>query len=175
MSESVQAAIAEQVLGLYPDSSKVEWGQAFLELAGGFDEPEFAVWLEAREHSSLGAYVAAVKSAKERRAQHERLMARGLAVATGRPINPAMSIRRDGYAPTSMLWTEAQPQEFIEAVMREQRVVQGRLDANAARLALVALMKDDEHLLSLPSLGHVCDELGIDPDTLGLGDLETGT
>lgn len=175
MTDSVQQAIAEQVIGLHPHGSKREWGRAFLALAEDFaDDPELAAWLRAREEASLGRYCADIQQHRQRVAQNERLMTRGVAVATGRPINPSLSIRNEGVAQL-MHWIEATPEQFIEAVLREQRVVDGRRDANAVRLALVELMKDDERLMKLPTLADVCAELGIDPDTLGLGDLETGT
>lgn len=176
MSESVQQAIAEQVLGLHPKGTKLEWGKAFMALADDnfCDDPDLQDWLESREYSSLGKYVSDVRASKEKAAQNERLMSRGVAVASGRPVNPSLSIRHEGVTQLTA-WTEATPEQFIEAVLREQRVVDGRSDANAVRLGLVELMKDDEHLLSLPTLADVCAELGIDPDTLGLDDLETGT
>lgn len=174
MTGSIQQAIAEQVLGLHPGASKVEWGKAFLALAEDFDDEDLGEWLTRRQHYSLGEYVASVKNAREKSAQNKRLLDRGISVATGRPINPSLSIRREGVTQLAA-WVQASPEEFVEAVLREQRVVDGRRDANAVRMALVELMKDDDGLMALLTLADVCDELGIDPDTLGLDDLETGT
>lgn len=121
--------------------------------------------------SALGAYVQGIKAAEEKRKQADRLMSLGVSTATGRPISPVISIRRPDGSSQGVLWTEAEPLAFVEAVLREQRVVDGRNDSNALRLAIVRLIESREDLAALPTLGDVCREVGVDPDALDLSEL----
>lgn len=73
-----------------------------------------------------------------------------------------------------MLWTEASPRQFIEAVLREQSVIDGRNDSNAIRLQVVEMIQTDKRLMELGTLRDVCAELDVDPDMLGLDDTDFG-
>jgi len=165
-------AIAEHVLASHPQANKDVWGRAFLDVAEEMDGEGLEQWTQRKLIAAAARAVSDFKRAREERRRNERLMERSIAVATGRPISPTMSIRMPDGSRQHALWTQVPPQEFIEAVMREDSVVNGRRDANAVRLRLVKMIRADESLLALPTLADVCAELEIDPDTLGLEELE---
>lgn len=170
MSEELSQEIAEQVLALHPNASKATWGKVFLALAA--EEPKLEPWLEARQVTSLGHYVTQLKSRRAAQRRNERLIELGVSTATGRPISPTMSVRMADGSRQGVLWVEASPAQFVEAVLREQAVVDGRAESNAVRVQLAEILKGHEALMELPTLGDVCERLAIDPDTLGLEDLE---
>lgn len=163
--------IAEQVLGDSPSATKNEWGQDFLRLAQEHDQESIEAFIHDRLVANLGSYVAKVKEVREEKRQQERLMQLGVSYA-GRPITRTISVSRsNGGGRQMMLWTEASPAQFIEAVQREQHVIDGRKDSNAVRLLVVKMLTRDETLMGLPTLGDVCNHLDVDPDTLGLEEL----
>lgn len=164
--------VAEQVLASHPDGNKEIWGRAFLEVAEEVDAEALERWTERKVIAAAGRAVSDFKGRREAQRRNERLIARGISVATGRPISPTISVRSPDGSRQHALWTQVPPQEFVEAVMREQSIVDGRRDANAIRLRLVRMLQADEQLMALPTLGDVCAELDIDPDTLGLDELE---
>jgi hypothetical protein len=171
VSEELRQSIAEQVLGMHPDADKNTWGRAFLELADEHDMPDLEDWREAQVVLAASRLVTRVKAARERRRRDERLLSRGVAVTTGRPITPSISVRTEDGARQTVLWVEATPRQFVDAVLREQAVVDGRAESNAIRMQLAELLQGDKKLMSLPALREVCAELEIDPDTLGLDEL----
>lgn len=174
MKDDFLESIADQVLDLHPDHSKDEWGRAFLDIAADHDPEAFEQWARAKLTASASRYVSDRKRAREAKRQAERLITRGVAVATGRPISPTMSIVADDGSRQQVLWVEASPTQFINAVMREQAIVNGRADSNATRLQVVEYLRSDDNLMSLPTLRDVCAALEIDPDALGLDELEEG-
>lgn len=167
----MRQAIAEQVLAMHPKGGHAQWGHAYIDLVDELDADEVRPWMDERQAKDLGRYVGQVEAEREKRRRNERLMARGVAVGTGRPITPTLSVRTPR-GTRLMLWTEASPAQFVEAVLREQNVTEGRLAANAVRLTLVQAIKGDDELMALPTLADVCERLGVDPDSLGLTDLE---
>lgn len=159
--------LAEQVIRMLPRGNLAEWGAEMVKLARFH---KFDGWLDDRLAASCANYVKSVKTSMDQRAQSERLMARGVAY-NGRAVSPTISIAGKDGGRQTVLWVEASPQAFMEAVLAEQSVIDGRNQSNRVRFQLVALMQEDPALADLPTLGDVCRACGIDPDTLGLGDL----
>jgi hypothetical protein len=172
VSEELRHAIAEEVIDLHPGADKATLGQAFLDTAEGSDMADFDDWCRAQLLRVAGQYVSGIRAAREKRRRNERLLSRGVAVATGRPITPTISVRGTDGSRQQVLWVEATPRQFVDAVLREQAVVDGRAESNAIRMQLAELVRGDEQLMALPALRDVCAELAIDPDTLGLEELE---
>lgn len=162
--------LAEQVLDSDPAGSKHAWGEETLRLVELHQNAMVDAEVRVLIVTALGRRVAGIKGQRERVAMNNRLVDRGVSY-TGRPITPTLSIRDTNGARQYVLWTEASPQQFIEAVLREQVTIDGRNDSNAVRLQVVEMVQADKHLMGLPTLRAVCDELGVDPDTLGLEDL----
>lgn len=172
MSDELRHAIAEQVVAMNPGGRKDDWGRDFLALAAEHGMPDFEDWTAARLISACGNYVNSIHAAEQRRKQAERLNELGLSTATGRPITPTLSVRTEDGGRQGVLWYEATPRQFIDAVMREQAVVDGRANSNAVRMRLALQIRQDERLMELPTLRDVCAELSVNPDTLGLEGLE---
>lgn len=164
--------IADEIIAGDREGGKDEWGREMWRLINEHDDEELNGFLHRRIITTLGAYVTSVNASNERRKQNKRLLSRGVSTATSRPVTPTLSVRRDNGTRQAALWTEVSPRQYMEAVFREQRVVQGRFDSNAIRMQVAELIRDDEHLMSLSTLDAVCAELNVDPDTLGLADLE---
>lgn len=164
--------LAEEVIADLPNGSKQERGEEFLVRAE--ERGVLAEWIRERTVASLGSYVHGVKVGLERREQAQRLISYGVSAATGRPITPTLSVRTEDGSRQGVLWIDATPAQFIEAVLREQNVIDGRSDSNAVRLKVVRLLEERPDLMTLPTLGHVCKVIGMDPDALGLDGL-TGT
>jgi len=174
LTEDLNAAnLAGQVLSESPHGSKLEWGERFLELARFHAMPHIREFISQRTVAALGSYVAGIKAAEEKKRQNERILSRGIS-HTGRLITPTISIRGGDGSRQQGLWVEASPFQFIEAVLREQNVIDGRAASNAMRMKVVEMLQSDPGLMDLATLGEVCRELGVDPDTLGLDELETG-
>lgn len=163
--------LAEQVIAWDAHASKSEWGEEMLRLIHEHDVDSLHEFVHAQTVHSLGAYVSSVKAGMEKKRQYERQLKRGVSTATGRPVKPTMSIRQDDGSTTHMLWIEASPQQYVEAVLREARVVAGRAASNEIRMQVVEAIQGDENLADLPTLADVCRELAIDPDTLELAEL----
>jgi hypothetical protein len=85
---------------------------------------------------------------------------------------PTISIRNAEGGSQGVLWIYASPAQFIDAVRREQAIVDGRNASNRLRWEIVRMLEQDDHLRELATLKDVCVELGIDPDTLDLEALE---
>ena len=167
-------AIADQVLGLLPTGSKVDWANKFMDIADEQDDPAINAWLEQRLIVAIGDYINGRKALAAKHRQNQRLIDLGISVVNGRPISPHLSVRGDDGTRQGVLWIEATPQQFVDAVFREQAVVDGRAAANAVRMQLAGLIQSTPDLMVLPSLREVCDELKLDPDTLGLEELAAG-
>lgn len=163
--------IADQVLAGNRTANKAEWGEEMWRLIAAHNDEELNGWLRARIVASLGSFVGQVKAAREQRKQKERQREYGVSSGSGRPVNPYLSVRGDDGSRQGLLWIEATPIQFMEAVFREEAVVRGRAEANAVRMKLAELIQEDEQLQELADLKTVCSELNIDPDTLGLAEL----
>lgn len=163
--------LAEQVIRWDTNASKEQWGKEMLRLVEAYDTEGLHEFVNTRTVQALGAYVSSVKGAQERQRQYERQLQRGVSAASGRPVKPTMSIRKDDGSTTHMLWIEASPQQYVDAVLRESRVIGGRAASNEIRLQVVEAIQADEELASLATLAQVCRKLGVDPDTLALGEL----
>lgn len=163
--------LANQALDAGYDCTKQEWGEELLRLADLHSE-SVAIQQELRDKhvATLGKYVSDVKAQREKRAHAKRLMNRAVSYS-GRVMTPTISIRNADGVTQGVLWIDATPRQFIEAVRREQAIVDGRNDSNRVRWNLARACLDDEHLLDLPTLKDVCAEMGVDPDTLGLSEL----
>lgn len=167
MTTTDPSELAESVLALNPNGTKSEWGIEMKNLCEscGMDD-----YLDLKLIDTLGAYVSGRKAVEARKAQSEKLASRAVSYA-GRPLSPTISIRRDDGARTLELWTNASPRAFLDAVLREQHVVDGRLKANAVRFQVARDILSDDELMELATLGEVCAVKDIDPDTLGLDEL----
>lgn len=164
------ADLAADVLALEPHSTKAQWGRMLDDLAAQTADEDVQAEVEAKKVIALGAYVAGVKSAQEKSRQAQRLLDRGISFS-GRPMTPMLSIRTDEGAHQLTLWLEATPSQYIDAVLREQKVIDGRGDSNRVRLHIVDMLQEDESLMELACLRDVCDQLSVDPDTLLLEEL----
>lgn len=164
--------LAEQVIAWDTTASKEQWGKEMLRLVEAHDTKALHEFVTARTVQALGSYVSSVKGAQEKRRQYERQLKRGVSAASGRPVKPTMSIRNEDGSTTHMLWIEASPQQYVDAVLRESRVIGGRAASNEVRLQVVEAIQGDEALAEMDTLAQVCRELGIDPDTLALGELD---
>ncbi len=164
--------LANQVLDWGNDCTKHEWGEELLRLAQ-LHPDAISVQQELNDKivAGLGKYVSDIKASRERKAHAARLMNRAVSYS-GRVMTPTISIRDETGATQGVLWIHATPAQFIDAVLREQAVVDGRNRSNRLRLHLVKRMQADESLRELAMLKDVCDAEGIDPDTLGLDELE---
>lgn len=171
MTDLTLSDLADQVLMANYNGTKRDWGQELLDLVRAHDEQHLMTAVHEKTVTALGNVVNSRKTSRETAAKNERLASRAVAY-TGRPLNPTISVRTESGARQGVLWIYATPRQYIDAVIREQKVIDGRNDANAVRLQLVELMQQDDHLQDLATLKDVCDELGIDPDTLGLDDLD---
>jgi hypothetical protein len=162
-------SLAEQVLRANPKATKYEWGVELRQLVQFHDDRSVNAEVEEKTLTVLGQYVAGIKTNIEKQAQAERHIDRAVSYS-GRLMTPTLSVRTDLGSQT-MLWTEASPQQFMEAVLREQAIIDGRRDSNRVRLSVFEMLKEDDQLSELPTLGDVCKQLHIDPDTLGLDEL----
>lgn len=163
--------LAADVLLWDPKGSKHDWGVDLLRrVEAAEDDERDTLNAEVREKmiAKLGEYVSGVKASSEKARQAERMLAVGY---NGRPITPTVSVRNIDGSTQSMLWVDATPAQFLEAVLREQSVIDGRRDSNIVRLKVVDMLRQDESLMDLPSLRDVCTVLNVDPDTLGLEEL----
>ena len=191
MPENTLADFADEVIAAIPDAEdKLMWGRAMDELIAATDDDD-PVRDEAR-----GKYLMALaqvvsnrlagiarREAKRRAkdaAERESMGEEGFHVdANGRPfgrkaemvMSPMISVKNESGGSQLTLWTKASPARFVEAVIREQSVVDGRSDANAIRMAVVRIINTDESLMALPTVQDVLDVLGIDHEVLALGDL----
>lgn len=161
--------LAQQVLTWAPNGTKQEWGAELLRLVHAHQSESLDREVENKLIAALGTYASGLKASRERSEQAQRMLDRGIAY-NGRLVTPTIAVRGD-IGSQQVLWTEATPRQFIDAVLREQKVIDGRNDSNRMRRQLVELLLQDERLLDLDSLGAVCTELGIDPDTLALEEL----
>ncbi len=167
MSDLTLSDLADQVLRWCPDGTKVDWGAEMFKLAElyGLDSE-----VHAKTITALGTIVSHLKARRAKAAKAQRLLDLGVTFQ-GRPITPTLSIRGEDGDRQLPLWTEASPQQFVEAVLREQGVVDGRNDSNVIRLTLVRAMQADASLMELPTMLDVCVELGIDPDMVGVEEI----
>lgn len=171
MSDDIQPIdLAEQVLSANYLGTQAQWGRELRLLLDAHDEPHLLDWQRERLESSLANYVKQHKTRLEHIRQQERALAIGI-TPNGRLINPTISVRNEAGGRQTLLWVEATPSQFIEAVLCEQSVIDGRNQSNRLRLHVVELLQQDESLMALPTLGAVCGAVGIDPDSLGLDDL----
>lgn len=161
--------LAEKVIASDPTATKAEWGKSLLALTEGASG-DLAAEVHSKLLGALGHYVSGIKSAQEKRRQKQRLMDMGIAY-NGRLINPMLSITTEDGDPQYALWLEATPRQFIDAVLKEQNVVDGRNTSNQVRMQVVKMLQEDESLMDMASLRDVCDQLGVDTDTLALEEL----
>lgn len=161
--------LAEDVLDGNPNGTKDQWGAALIRAVGDgelLDGGRDAIQVEATHKyvASMGAFVSGIKAARERARQVERT---AHVTYHGRPLTPTVSVRTDA-GRQLMLWLDASPRQFVEAVFREQSVALGRLNSNKLRLKIAEMCQQDDELMDLPTLAHVCDALDVDPDDLEL-------
>lgn len=166
------ADLASDVLAWDRRASKHEWGLDLLARVEDADDDALNEEVREKLIGKLGDYVAGVKAAAEKARQAERMLAVGY---NGRPITPTVSVRNEDGSTQTMLWIDASPAQFMDAVLREQSVVDGRLRSNIVRLKVVDMLRQDDCLMDLPTLQDVCNALGVNPDTLGLDELDTGS
>ena len=166
MSEVTLHDLAEEVLSIYPSARKDEWGEELIRRVGQEGD---AIQQEAHAKfvAAMGAYVSNIKAAQARAEQAERV---AQVSYHGRPLTPTISVRTDA-GRQLMLWLDASPRQFVEAVFREQSVVVGRLNSNKLRVKVAEMCQQDEQLMELPTLADVCNELDVDPEELELEEL----
>lgn len=176
MSELRLTDLAEQVYHWRPDGNKPEWGKELLRLARLFNLDE---QVEDKTVAVLGYMVSSRKRDIKQRAAEKRAKDKALRYGfdyNGRRLmTETLSAKNDEGHPTLFDWVHLPPNKYIEAVLREQAVANGRVDSNAIRLELVKVMRKDPTLLDLPTMKDVCDKLEIDPDLVGLIEFPDGT
>jgi hypothetical protein len=158
--------LAEDVLAANPNGSKTEWGEALIQRVGDQGDA-IAAEAEAKYVAAMGVYVSNVKAAQARADQAERT---AQVTYHGRPLTPTVSVKGE-YGRQLMLWLDASPRQFVEAVFREQSVVLGRLNSNKLRLKIAEMCQQDDALMEMPTLAAVCQELNVDPAELELEEL----
>jgi hypothetical protein len=156
--------LAEQVVTANPTGTKDEWSQDFLALVPAHGLEWF---VKQQTANAIGQYVSNVEANRRKRRQKEEALRRGISVATHSPV---ISVR-GAEGRQLMLWIDASPAQYLEAVLTEQAVVDGRGRANVVRLRLAQRMQAEPELLALATLGEVCKAIGVDPDVLGLDEL----
>jgi hypothetical protein len=113
------------------------------------------------ELNALGRSVAATKAATAR-SEAPKVTHDGRAM----DMTPTITVKNQ-----LRLWTEVSPKEWVDAVLREDRVSRGRARMNAVRMEIAKLVDGDERLLALDTMGDVCEALGLDPTNVNLDDL----
>lgn len=174
MDDLTERDLAEQVLTSLPNGTKNAHGSALLRLIEQHDINHVNAWRQGRLIASLGRYVSDVRADLERQRQAERDLTYGVASSTGLPISPTLSVKTDE-GRQLLLWYRASPRQFIDAVLREQQVVDGRHSSNALRMQVVQLLLDHEELMDLPTLEDVCKSLELNPQSLDLDSLEAAS
>lgn len=161
--------LARQAVGMATE--KHERAAALLELIEFHLGADFAeAWFREAAVSRASAVIDKVAAGDARKIAAQRAVQLGVAAGTGRPVSPTLSVRTE-HGRQLMLWQQATPRQFVEAVRTEQAVALGRLDANKPRHKLVERMLCEPALLTLPSLADVCRALGVDVVTLDLDSL----
>lgn len=165
MNEEITPAdLADQVLDAMPNGSKLEWGDELRALANVNHMDDF---IDRKLTEGLGQFVSSRKAALARKDQAAKALAIGY---NGSALSPVLSVRSNG-ATTLALWVDVSPKQYVEAVLREQNVVEGRNRSNQIRLQLATQMIADDILMGLSTLREVCTAIGVDPDALGLDEL----
>lgn len=167
MSKASNALVelADEVLDDMPNATKYEWGQ---ELSKRARSENLYAEINDRLNTSMGALVTSRKSTRESAAMDARAPKVGY---DGSLLSPVISVANPDGGRQLTLWVNATPDQYVNAVTREQNVVDGRNRSNKVRLQLVERMIADPTLMELPHLKDVCVALRIDPDTLGLAEL----
>jgi hypothetical protein len=152
-----------------PGVPTAEQARLFHRMMTGSRDPNITGWRARQVYVVALAHVTHVATAMMRRAAQDRRDTLGI---VGRPAVPDTIPVRTRTGETQLkLWPDAAPAEFVEAVFREQKIIDGRHRANQLRVDLAHDIKADPVLEHLPTLRDVCVRLSIDPDTLGLDDL----
>lgn len=159
------ADLADQALEIEGTSaSKTILGKRMLDLIAEHDEAHINSWRHARLVASMGAFVS----------QHKARLIQDEAPKVsyqGVPMTGGISVGSSNSSRQMALWLDVSPQEFIDAVQREQNVVDGRSASNRVRLQIMQIVTADEELSQLPTLRAVLDALEIDPNELNLDEL----
>jgi hypothetical protein len=168
--------LAEKVLADRPEDTIEQWGRALRSAVR--KHPERAKLnreVEGRLIATLGQYVKAVKADAEAKAQRERRLEQSKKTPKitykGKVLAPTLSVRKPDGGRQLVLWVDVSPAVFVEAVNAQQNRIDGMNAANAVRIEVATKIRESEPLRSLATLREVCDQLGIDPDTLGLEEL----
>lgn len=150
--------LAEQAIALHPKSTAAVLGIELSRLIS-LHAPHLESWREELAIKALGRYCNTVKA---------QLNQEGAPRVTydGRPMTSTISVNGQ-----LKLWTECSPAEFVEAVLREQNVVDGRDQSNRSRRAFVNLLRQREDLMAMPTLGDAAQAAGWDVAALDLDEL----
>ena len=152
--------LAEQVIAANPGANGKTLGAALRSLIRLHASPVLDAWLDDQIIGALGRYCNNTKAALQ--AESTPKVSYG-----GRPMTSSIAVNGQ-----MKLWTECSPVEFVDAVLREQNVVFGRLQSNKARRAFVDLLRTRTDLMAMPTLGDAIVASGWDADVLALDDLD---
>lgn len=161
MSDSDVTArdLVEQAIQMHPDAKDSTLGVALDRLIDLHGTPILRAFRRAQMLKALTTYCKSIKASMERES--------GPTVSyAGRPMTSTLGVNGQ-----LKLWTECSPAEFIDAVAKEQRVIDGRNDSNRTRRAFVDLLRSRGDLLELPTLGAALEAAGWDANALDLDDL----
>jgi hypothetical protein len=179
--EITLTSLCDEVLARLPHGTKDEWASELLDLARRHRlDHELDTVLTHALSRRVSAHAARRAEAHRRAVEASRVIELGVthdgAPLAGshtppRLLTRTLSVRTDDHRSQLTLWDAATPQQFVDAVHREARIIVGRTEQNAVRLGLARAIERDESLKALATVRDVCQALGIDPDTLGLDDL----
>lgn len=164
-TDDTPADLARKVIKRTPDGTIDQWGTQLDKMIDKADEGYLNEWRLGAVRQTLGRFVKATKARLEAdqgpKVSHD-----------GKPLGmtPTLSVRTEKGRQLK-LWTECSPDQFIEAVIREQRTVDGRHNSNALRMQVVELLEKRDDLRSMETLAVVLDAIGQDPAELKLDEL----
>lgn len=152
--------LAVSVIAENPDATKVALAEAMYARLTASTDVALKDFLRRQTIRGLANYMGATKAAMEADAAPK--VSYG-----GRPMTSTIAVNGQ-----LKLWTACSPQEFVDAVLREDAVVTGRAESNRVRTAFVDQLKASSDLMSLPTLADAVAAAGWDIDALDLDSLE---
>jgi hypothetical protein len=172
---STERVIAEEAREIYeanPDGTKEQWGSALFERLTQVGDPAFDYWLE---RAQLVACARAVERAKrEAEASRFALAHDGRALPSAAMLSVAATNADGDVVRQLKLFRYCTPQEFVEAVRREEAVLKGRFKSNEKRLELVGLLALRPELMGEPTIEAAIKRAGLDPDEFFLDEEANG-
>lgn len=157
--------LAIQIINAHPTATNGERGAALNALIDKQKSPRLRTWRTERTVNSLTSYVKTVDAQLHADAGPKLTWA-------GKPMRmtPTLSVRTDR-GRQQKLWLECSLAEFVNAVLSEQAVVDGRSESNVRRMRFVEMLQSTPDLMALATLRDAITTAGFDPDDLALDEL----